>query len=227
MGKCACDCHCFGGCSGFTRILLLGINCFFMGAGILIVILGSVAKKSADQFEKDAEIFHWYQAGVSTAILIATGAGTIATSLVGFAGVYFRWTTCLKIYTIVMFGVCALQLAIGIFLFTRDVDTQIEDYWFDPTQDGLNNRVDYQATRDCCGWTTTTDSRTQAWGPTNCPAAFVPGYEWQPRPDGAWPPCRVATIDWVKDYIDPISIAEIGRAVQQECRDRSRMPSSA
>jgi len=99
MGKCSCDCHCFGGCAGFTRILLLGINAFFLGAGILIVIIGAVAKSNADQFEKDAPIFHWYQAAVSSAIIIATGAGTIATALVGFAGVYWRWTTCLKKFT--------------------------------------------------------------------------------------------------------------------------------
>jgi len=215
MGKCSCDCHCFGGCAGFTRILLLGINSFFLGAGILIVILAAVATSNADQFESDAPIFHWYQAAVGSAILIATGAGTIATSLVGFAGVYFRWTTCLKIYTIIMFGVCALQLAIGIFLATRNVDTQIEDYWFDPTQDGETNRLEYQTTRSCCGWATTTDTQTQAWGPTYCPSNFVPGYEWEPRPSGAWPPCRQATIDWIHKYINPISTAAIVLSVFQ------------
>jgi len=215
MAKCACDCHCFGGCQGFTRIVLLAINTFFFGAGVLIVILGAVAKGKADQFEHDAEIFHWYQAGVSTAILIATGAGTMFTSAVGFLGVYKRWTTCLKIYTVIMFLVCVLQLAIGIFLFTRDVDKQIEDYWFDPTTNGVTQRSDYQYVRSCCGWATTTDSRTQAWGPTNCPPAFVPGYEWQPRPEGAWPPCRQATIDWVHQYINPISVAAIVLSVFQ------------
>jgi hypothetical protein len=215
MGKCSCDCHCFGGCAGFTRILLLGINFFFLGAGVLIVILAAVANSNSNTFEADAPIFHWYQASISSAILIATGAGTIATSLVGFAGVYFRWTTCLKIYTIVMFGVCALQLAIGIFLDTRNVDTQIEDYWFDPTQDGLDERTKYQTTRSCCGWATTTDSRTQAWGPTQCPPAFVPGYEWVPRPDGAWPPCREATVDWIDKYVSPIAVAAIVLSVFQ------------
>jgi len=215
MGKCACDCHCFGGCTGFTRILLLGINFFFLGAGLLIVIIGAVSKSNADGFEKDAPMFHWYQSSISCAILIATGAGTIATSIVGFLGVYFRWTTCLKIYTIVMFGVCALQLAIGIFLFTRNVDTQIEDYWFDPTSDGVSERQKYQVTRDCCGWRTTTDTRTQAWGPTDCPQHFVPGYEWEPQPANAWPPCRQATIDWVHTYIDPISTAAIVLSVFQ------------
>jgi len=215
MAKCSCDCHCFGGCQGFTRVLLLGINCFFFGAGVLIVILGAVANANADQFEADASIFHWYQAGVSTAILIATGAGTIATATVGFIGVYFRWTTCLKLYTIVMFLVCALQLAIGIFLFTRNVNTQISDYWFDPTATGLDNRSAYQVTRSCCGWATTTDTRTQAWGPTDCPPAFVPGYEWVPRAPGAWPPCEQATIDWVHKYIDPISVAAIVLSVFQ------------
>jgi len=215
MAKCACDCHCFGGCQGFTRVLLLAINCFFFGAGVLIVILAAVANSDAKDFENNAKIFKWYQAGASSAILIATGAGTIATATVGFLGVYFRWTTCLKIYTVVMFGVCALQLAMGIFLFTRNVDTQIEDYWFDPTQDGLNNRIAYQNVRACCGWLTTTDSRTPAWGPTNCPTNYVAGYEWDPRWPGSWPPCETATVDWVHKYLNPISTAAITLSVFQ------------
>jgi len=205
------DMHCFGGCQGFTRVVLIAINVFFLLAGILIVILGAVAMNHAKTFEDNASIFTYFQARVSSAILVATGAGSIATALFGLAGAYFRWTTCLKIYTVFMFLVCALQLAIGIFLFTRNVNTQEGDYWFDPTTDGYNNRVEYQNYLRCCGWHTTTDTQTQPWGPTICPSS---GYN-STTSTTSLPPCEKATEDWVHKYINPISIAAITLSVLQ------------
>lgn len=191
------------------------INIFFLGAGILIVILGSVAIGKAGQFEASSQLFQNMDTEVSCAILIATGAGTIATAIVGFVGVAFKWTTTLKLYTVIMFLVCVLQLAMGIFLFTRNPDKIMGDLWFDPTADGIVTRTSYQNYLRCCGWYNTIDSRTDAWGPTDPPIGFVYGWEEEPRNPGAWPPCLTATQDWLKKYLNPLSVAAIVLAVFQ------------
>jgi hypothetical protein len=208
------DCHCFGGCAGFTRVILMAINIFFLGAGVLIVILGSVAIGKAAQFESESDLFRNMDTKVSCAILIATGAGTIATAIVGFVGVTFRWQTTLKLYTVIMFLVCTLQLAMGIFLYTRDPQKIEGDLWFDPTYpQGVITRVAYQNYLGCCGWEHTLDTRTDAWGPTDCPIGYIPG--WELGDTEATPPCLTATIAWKKQYMYPIAQAAIVLAVFQ------------
>jgi len=211
----ACDCHCFGGCAGFTRIILMAINIFFMGAGILIVILGAVSLGKAAQFEDQSSLFRNMDTKVSCAILIATGAGSIATAIVGFIGVAFRWATTMKLYTVIMFLVCTLQLSMGIFLFTRNPEKVEGDLWFDPTTDGVTTRIAYQNYLKCCGWENTIDTRTDAWGPTDCPIGYVYGWEEVPQRPGAWPPCLTATQKWLKNYMNPLSQAAIVLAVFQ------------
>jgi len=189
------------------------INVFFLGAGILIVILGAVSIGKAAQFESQSTLFQNMNSRVTCAILIATGAGTIATAIVGFLGVTFRWTTTMKLYTVIMFLVCVLQLAMGIFLYTRNPDTVMENLWFDPTAPGVSVRVAYQNFLSCCGWANTIDTQTDAWGPTNCPVGYQWGYE--DGIPGAWPPCEVATKAWIKKYLMPLADAAIVLAVFQ------------
>jgi hypothetical protein len=191
----------------------MAINIFFLGAGILIVILGSVAIGKAAQFESSSTLFENMDTKVACAILIATGAGTICTAIVGFIGVAFRWQTTLKLYTVIMFLVCVLQLAMGIFLYTRNAEKIEGDLWFDPTPEGITVRVNYQNYLGCCGWANTIDSRTDAWGPTDPPSGFVPG--WEDNAPGAWPPCLYATQQWQEKYMNPISVASIVLAVFQ------------
>jgi len=193
----------------------MAINIFFLGAGILIVILGAVAIGKAAQFEAASTLFRNLDTRVSCAILIATGAGTIATAIVGFVGVAFRWTTTLKLYTVIMFLVCVLQLAMGIFLYTRDPDKIEGSLWFDPTANGIAPRTAYQNYLKCAGWYNTIDSRTDAWGPTDPPIGYVYGWEEVPPLPGAWPPCLIATQNWLKKYINPLSQAAIVLAVFQ------------
>jgi len=191
----------------------MAINIFFLGAGILIIILGAVSIGKAAQFEQQSTLFRNMDTRVACAILIATGAGTVATAILGFIGVAFRWATTMKLYTVIMFLVCVLQLAMGIFLFVRNPQKVEGDLWFDPTADGIVTRVAYQNYLKCCGWDLTIDTRTDAWGPTDCPIGYVWGYE-EGLP-GAWPPCRKATEDWMKKYMNPISQAAIVLAVFQ------------
>jgi len=82
--------HCFGGCKGFTRIVILGVNVFFLGAGLLIIILASVALGKAQQFEDQSSIFTYMATAVSSAILVATGVGTVVTAILGFFGRRFQ-----------------------------------------------------------------------------------------------------------------------------------------
>jgi len=186
-----------------------------MGAGVLIVILGSVAIGKAAQFESSSSLFRNLDTKVACAILIATGAGTIATAIVGFIGVAFRWQTTLKLYTVIMFLVCTLQLAMGIFLYTRDPNKIEGDLWFDPSPQGVGTRVAYQNYLGCCGWETTIDTRTDVWGPTDCPVGYVYGWEEIPPLPGAWPPCLTATLTWKQKYMYPIAQAAIVLAVFQ------------
>jgi len=213
MAKCSCDCHCFGGCQGFTRVILMAINIFFLGAGVLIVIFASVSIGKAAQFEQQSNLFQNMDTRVSCAILIATGAGTIAVAIMGFVAVTFRWTTTLKLYTVIMFLVCTLQLAMGIFLYTRNPDKIMGDLWFDPTAPGIATRVAYQNFLSCCGWYNTIDTQTDAWGPTTCPVGYIWGYE--DGLAGAWPPCLPATQKWLKSYIIPLAEAAVVLAVFQ------------
>jgi len=191
----------------------MAINVFFMGAGVLIVIFASVSIGKAAQFEQQSSLYQNMDTRVSCAILIATGAGTIATSILGFVAVTFRWTTTLKLYTVIMFLVCTLQLAMGIFLYTRNPDKIMGDLWFDPTANGITVRVAYQNFLSCCGWYNTIDTQTDAWGPTTCPVGYQWGYE--DGLPGAWPPCLPATTSWLKSYIIPLAEAAIVLAVFQ------------
>jgi hypothetical protein len=187
----------------------MGINIFFLGAGILIIILGAVAVGKAKQFEAQSSLFQYMDTAVSCDILIATGAASVAISILGFVGVAFKMPTTMKLYTVLMFLCCTLQLAMGIFLYTRNPNTVEGNLWFDPTAPGIVVRVDYQNYLSCCGWENTLDTQTDAWGPTPCPVGFVYGWEDTPRAPGAWPPCWTATDSWLAKYMNPISEAAI------------------
>jgi len=193
----------------------MAINVFFLGAGLLIIILGAVAIGKAAQFESQSSLFQYMDTRVACAILIATGAGTVAVAIVGFVGVAFKMPNTMKLYTVIMFLVCTLQLAMGIFLFTRSPNTVEGDLWFDPTAQGVAVRTSYQNFLGCCGWENTIDTQTDAWGPTPCPIGFVYGWEAQPRAPGAWPPCWTATNTWLAKYMNPISEAAIVLSVFQ------------
>jgi len=193
----------------------MAINVFFLGAGLLIIILGAVAIGKAAQFESQSSLFQYMDTRVACAILIATGAGTVAVAIVGFVGVAFKMPNTMKLYTVIMFLVCTLQLAMGIFLFTRNPDKVEGDLWFDPTAQGVAVRTSYQNFLDCCVWENTIDTQTDAWGPTPCPIGFVYGWEAQPRAPGAWPPCWTATNTWLAKYMNPISEAAIVLSVFQ------------
>jgi len=193
----------------------MAINVFFLGAGLLIIILGAVAIGKAAQFESQSSLFQYMDTRVACAILIATGAGTVAVAIVGFVGVAFKMPNTMKLYTVIMFLVCTLQLAMGIFLFTRSPNTVEGDLWFDPTAQGVAVRTSYQNFLGCCGWENTIDTQTDAWGPTPCPIGFVYGWEDQPRAPGAWPPCWTATNMWLAKYMNPISEAAIVLSVFQ------------
>jgi len=186
-----------------------------LGAGILIIILGAVAIGKAAQFEAQSSLFQFMDTRVSCAILIATGAGSVAVAIVGFVGVAFKMPNTMKLYTVIMFLVCTLQLAMGIFLFTRDPNKVEGDLWFDPTAQGITVRVAYQNYLACCGWENTIDTQTDAWGPTPCPIGFVYGWEDTPPADGAWPPCWTATTTWLAHYMNPLSEAAIVLSVFQ------------
>jgi len=193
----------------------MAINVFFLGAGLLIIILGAVAIGKAAQFESQSSLFQYMDTRVACAILIATGAGTVAVAIVGFVGVAFKMPNTMKLYTVIMFLVCTLQLAMGIFLFTRSPNTVEGDLWFDPTAQGVAVRTSYQNFLGCCGWENTIDTQTDAWGPTPCPIGFVYGWEDQPRAPGANPPCWTATNTWLAKYMNPISEAAIVLSVFQ------------
>jgi len=202
-----------------VRVLLVSFSLlstfFFLGAGLLIIILGAVAIGKAAQFESQSSLFRFMDTRVACAILIATGAGTVAVAIVGFVGVAFKMPTTMKLYTVIMFLVCTLQLAMGIFLYTRNPNTVEGDLWFDPTAQGITVRVAYQNYLACCGWENTLDTQTDAWGPTPCPIGFVYGWEATPRAPGAWPPCWPATTSWLAKYMNPISQAAIVLSVFQ------------
>jgi len=186
------------------------INGFFLLAGVLIIILGAVAMTKAQQFEDDASIYEYMETRKAAAILVATGAGSVFTAIIGILGAVFRWTNCLKMYTVIVFLVCTLQLAMGIFIFTRDVNTQLEDYWYDPRPEGVPKRQDFQNFLGCCGWENLYDTQTDAWGPTLCPGEY---YAMNAPSD--YPTCHDATESWITKNVMPLAEAAIVLAVFQ------------
>jgi len=175
-----------------SRFLIVFVNIMFLMLGIAIVILGSYGIYQGGKAVKGAQLLKQLDVVLIGGIITASGAVTVIISIAGMLGACKQWAKCLKVYALVLFIVCAIQLAIGIYLSTLTVNS-LESTWAEDSEDGQSRRVDYQDFFKCCGWIFITDSL---------------GYLNTPCPDAGYVTltCAQATLNYVHTYIDPVAL---------------------
>jgi len=163
--------------------------------GLAITIAGSVAYSKSGQLENSAEIFKTLNVKLIAAFIVSLGIATIVTSLSGFVGAATKNTTFLKIYAVILFCVCAIQLGIGSYMVTLNVD-DLRAEWFKDTDQGEARREQYQDYMDCCGFEFITDSQPETECPSNSKTS-----------------CKDATMAFMKKYLAPVAVIAVVIAV--------------
>jgi hypothetical protein len=182
----------------FWRKWLLIANVVFGITGIVIAIAGAGAITQTEQVQEEVVILEFFDLTLLAWAVMLTGLMTIAVASIGFMGALKYKVSYLKVYTFILFLVCCLELGVGIYLASLEVDV-LSSFWFEETADGFGRRIAYQTYFDCCGWATVTDT--------------------YPYPGGGLGPechnyaisltCRQATEDWMGVYIAPIAVAVV------------------
>ena len=121
--------------------------------------------------QEEVVILQWFDLSLLAWAVFFSGLLTIVTGGVGFYGAYhakltymkvvllLKWysSDCIVQYTFILFMVCCLELGIGIYLATLEVDV-LEQFWFEDTDTGYGRRESFQEYFQCCGWSSLTDS---------------------------------------------------------------------
>jgi len=111
----------------------------------------------SDALLEKAPLLDAFSIESATAVVIGCGVGTVVTALIGFFGAWKDIDDLLKLYVFILFLVCGVQLAIGIYLSDLDWD-YLRELWFQDDGEGYDRRDRLQRALDCCGWDTLTDS---------------------------------------------------------------------
>jgi hypothetical protein len=175
-----------------SRFLIVFVNILFLMLGIAVVVLGAYGLVKGGQAVKGAKLLKQLDIVLIGAIVTASGAVTIVTAFAGLLGACKQWAKCLKAYALVLFIVCAIQLAMGIYLSTLTLG-DLQTTWEEDSDEGLERRISYQDFFDCCGWNYLTDSL----GYLNTPCINA-GY--------IFLTCRDATLNYIHDYVDPVAV---------------------
>jgi len=174
-----------------ARYLVIFINVLFKAFGIAILVAGFVAFNKASDLESNAAIFQALNVKLVASVIVSVGIATIVASSSGCLGAVFQNTTCLKAYVIVLFAICCLQIAIGSYLISLNVD-DLESVWAEDTQQGEDRREAYQNYMQCCGWEWVTDSMPE----TPCPGLYTTS-------------CSQATKNIMAKYMTPVALAAV------------------
>jgi hypothetical protein len=119
-----------------ARPWLIGINLILMVCGALITILGIVGIAETSTIQESAAILEWFNLLLLAWAVFITGILLSVTAFAGFWGAYNTVTSFLKMYTFILFLVFCLELGIGIYLASIDVDV-LSSFWFEDTELGL------------------------------------------------------------------------------------------
>jgi len=181
-------------CSNASRYIVVLVNVAFIVMGIIIMITGFVAYGLAQNVESSAIIFRSLQVSLIAELITITGLMTIAISLTGCYGAYMKDSNYLKFYAVSLFIVCCIQLGMGAYLMSLNVDSLYNTWAQDDTQ-GEEQREDYENYMHCCGWDWVTDSMPE----TPC--------------DGYRVTCKQATQNWLNSHMASVAAAAVGIAV--------------
>lgn len=179
----------------YARYTVVTVNVIFLFLGAVVTGFGVYGWQEARKLEDKASIFKEMNAQLIAEFLACTGIITMATSMLGCLGAWQRWHTCIKAYAIILFAVCAVQMAMGAYLLTLSPD-KLRDIWFTDTTRGEQLRQEYQNYMECCGFEYITDSQPE----TDCAGGYTIA-------------CKQQTINKIKDYIAPAAVAGVTIAV--------------
>jgi len=183
-----------------ARVLVLGINTLFLLFGIVILAVGIVSYQKANDIRNQADIIRTLDIPLLTIIIAVAGLGTIVTSIIGCVGAWIRHNTILKAYSVIIFIVIGVQIAMGIYLFQLSVDS-LRETWEEDSEVGLNRRISFQNYMTCSGF----DYWTDAMGQLHTYNPFTPKSPLDPVPKT----CKEAASEFVRKYMLPVAIAAI------------------
>eukprot|EP00808_Paulinella_micropora_P019947 g80536.t1 len=139
---------------------------------------------------------------VAAGILLGTGIACVTVALLGMLGAYKRYPTLLKAYIVLMFLILMLQMAMGIYMKSTDVEGTIQKEFLKDTPEGQQNRIAYQNYLECCGWNHPLIDTLALDDP------YCPWYE-----IGSTRTCADATADWLQKYAGPVAGLAVALAV--------------
>jgi len=174
-----------------ARYLVIIINIMFLAFGIAILIAGLVAFNKASDLENNAEIYQSLNVKLIAAIIVCVGIATIVAASSGCLGAYFKNTACLKAYGIILFMIVCLQIAMGAYLISLNIN-DLQTVWDTDTQAGEDRRIAYQGYLKCCGWQYVTDSMPE----TPCNGQYEVS-------------CSQATQNVMDQYMTPVALAVV------------------
>jgi len=191
------------------RNLTAVINVFFLGIGIVMIILGARAFGKVVDLENQASLFKVFNLWPLSLVLLLCGCGTVATSFAGFYGAKFRVAACMKAYAIILTLIIGLEFVMTGYMLNVSAGS-VRTEWFQ--DDGapqagsnpypfLERRIQVQNALHCCGFDYVWDSLlTNPVTPCN-------------QPDNGMPPppstCKQAFTDYINTYIGPVATAAI------------------
>lgn len=181
-----------------SRNWLIIVNVLFIVCGVGIFMGGFLALNLDITSDPSYDILRAFDIELLAWAILFTGATLILTSFFGLYGAYFYLIRPLKTYTLVLFLICAMEMGLGIYLSTLDVDA-LSDFWFEDTDAAYGRREAYQDYFQCCGWNTVTDTYPFPGGGLG-PACPDPAISIS---------CVQATQDFLAQYINPITIVII------------------
>jgi len=181
-------------CSNLSRYVVMFVNIAFLVMGIIITITGAAGYAKAQDVEHQAVIFRTLRVSLIAELILIAGIITIAVSLTGCYGAYARETGYLKCYAVSLFIIVCIQLGMGAYLLTLNLDKLYSTWAQDDTQ-GEQRREDYENYMHCCGWDYVTDSMPE----TPCAGYRVT--------------CKAATKAFLDKYMGPVAAAAVAIAV--------------
>jgi len=193
------------GAKGATPRILTGVNIFFLAAGIIVLVCGIVAATSTQDFRKNADLFRKTNINAGATTILVCGAVTIFATVIGFVGIVKANIVVMKGYIVLVGVTILMQLAMGSFIVSRNVDNALRDPWFlDTDPSDMQDKDNYQQYLGCCGFDATRDSLIAGF-----PLCAIDCYNFPGSCDG----CKKATEDWIQKKVVPASVGAIVIAV--------------
>jgi len=181
-------------CAKISRYIVVLVNVAFIVMGCIIMITGAAAYAKAQSVENSAVIFRTLNVSLIGELITCAGLITIVISLTGCYGAIARDPNYLKFYAISLFIIVCIQLGMGAYLMSLNIDS-LYNTWATDTDQGEQNREDYENYMHCCGWDYVTDSMPE----TPCAGYRVT--------------CKQATKDFISKYMGPVAAAAVAIAV--------------